>query len=419
MARKAAGKRVDMLSARFVETAKAAGLYGDGNNLFLKIDASGNKSWIFRWQTRDGKQAKMGLGPVHTVSLAEARAKAADCRALILEGINPRSARDEARTAIAIAEARAITFDTARDQYIESHKAGWKNAKHADQWKATLETYASPTFGSMPVAAVDTALVMQVLRPIWATKNETANRVRGRVEAILDWAKVQEFRTGENPARWKGHLDKLLPKRSKVRKVKHHAALPYADIPKFMTDLRERYGVSALALEFTILTACRTNETLEARWSEIDKANKVWTIPAARMKGDEEHRVPLCDRALAIVEDMRTDKRSDYIFPGAKRGKPLSNMAMLNVLARMNHEDITVHGFRSSFRDWAGEETNFAWEICEVALAHDIGDKTSEAYQRGDLLKKRRRLMEAWASYCEKPPAKNTMGGDNVVVLHQ
>jgi integrase len=416
MATKRAGKRVDMLSARFVETVKEPGLYGDGGNLFLKVDDSGNKSWIVRWQDRDGKQRKLGLGPVHTVPLAEARDKAADARRLILDGIDPREARREAKAAIALAEAKALTFDECAEKFIEANKAGWKNAKHADQWRATLKTYASPVFGSLPIAAVDVGLVVDVLTPIWSTKNETAHRVRGRVESILDWAKVQNFRTGENPARWKGHLDKVFPARRKVRKVQHHAALPYDQLPAFMVSLRERYGVSTLALEFTILTACRTNEVLDARWTKIDFKNKIWTIPGEKMKGGKIHRVPLCDRAVAIVEDMKTDKRGDYIFPGAKRSKPLSNMAMLNVLSRMGHDEITVHGFRSTFRDWVAEQTNFPREIAEVALAHDVGDETEQAYQRGDMFEKRKRLMTAWAKYCEKPPVK-IKSGDNVVEL--
>lgn len=406
-----AGRRVGKLSARFVETASKPGLYGDGGGLYLKVGGDTAKSWIYRFALNE-KPGKMGLGPLVTISLTEARDRAEDARKLVLDGMDPRDARRQRKAAAAAEASRAITFDQAREQFIEAHRAGWKNAKHGAQWTATLATYASPIIGKLPVAEIDVGHVVRIIEPIWATKNETAHRVRGRIESILDWARVRGFRSGENPARWKGNLDHLLPKRNKVRKVQHHPALPYADVPDFMRDLRGRYGVSALALEFTILTCCRTNEVLDARWSEIDIAGKTWTIPGEKMKGGKMHRVPLCARAVAIVEDMRSDKRSDFIFPGAKRGKPLSNMAMLNVLGRMGHDDITVHGFRSSFRDWVAEKTNFAREIAEVALAHDVGDETEKAYQRGDLFEKRTRLMKAWSRYCDTPPAEVKRSAD-------
>jgi integrase len=401
-----AGRRVGKLAARKVDTVTKPGLYGDGANLYLKVDDSGAKSWIFRWEVGGGKVRKIGLGPLHTVGLVAARDRAEDARKLILDGIDPRQARREAKAAAAVAEAKLITFDAARDAYIESHRAGWKSDKHAAQWKATLATYASPHFGALPVGEIDVGLVMRALDPIWKTKSETAHRVRGRVESILDWAKVRGYRSGENPARWKGHLDHLLPARGKVHKVEHHAALPYDQMPAFMRDLRERYGVAALALEFAILTAARTSETLNAAWDEVDLAKRTWTIPAERMKGDREHRIPLSDRAIAIIEDMKAVKHGAFIFPGAKRGKPMSNMAMLLLLRRMGRDDLTTHGFRSSFRTWTAERTNFQREIAEAALAHVIGDRTEEAYQRGDLFEKRRRLMTAWAAFAETKPAK-------------
>ncbi len=397
-----AGRRVGKLAARTVEAITKPGLYGDGAGLYLKVGDGGTKSWIYR------------LGAVHTVSLAEARDRAEDARKLVLDGIDPRQARQEVRVSAATAAARVITFDAAAARYIEAHTAGWKNNKHADQWRATLSTYASPVFGALPVAAVDVGMVMRVLEPIWSTKNETAHRVRGRVESVLDWAKAREYRTGENPARWKGHLDKLLPARGKVRKVKHHAALPYDQLPAFMRDLRSRYGVAALALEFAILTASRTSEVLGAQWQEVDIDSLTWTVPADRMKGGKLHRVPLPDRAVAIIEDMATDKRGKFIFPGMKRDKPLSNMALLLLLRRMERGDLTAHGFRSTFRTWAAERTNFAREIAEVALAHDVGDETERAYQRGDLLDKRRRMMTAWAAFCATKPAAKT--GDVVTL---
>ena len=272
-----------------------------------------------------------------------------------------------------------------------------------------MQTYASPHFGKLPVSAIDTGMVMRALEPIWTTKTETAGRVRGRIESVLSWAKVNGYRSGENPAQWRGHLDHLLPAQGKVRKVEHHAALPYIEMPAFMSDLRTRYGVAALALEFAILTATRTSETLNAAWSEFDIDNRVWTIPAERMKGGREHRVPLCDRAVAIVAEMQTIRRGDFVFPGAKRGRPLSNMSMLTVLGRMDRADLTVHGFRSTFRTWAAERTNYQREICEAALAHAIGDKTEAAYQRGDLLDKRRHLMEAWAAFIDSRVIDNVV----------
>jgi integrase len=389
-----------MLTARGVKTKKKPGLYGDGGNLFLKVDDGGSKSWLFKHQV-NGKARKYGLGPVHTVSLSDARQRAEAVRRLLLDGIDPKEARRAEEEAAAIAEARSISFDSAVAQYIESHKAGWKSDKHAKQWQATLTAYASPVFGKLPVSAVDTGLVMRVLQPIWSTKTETASRVRGRIESVLSWAKVQGYRSGENPALWRGHLDHLLPARRKVRKVTHHAALPCAELPAFMRALRRRYGIAALALEFAILTATRTSETLNAAWAEFDLAHKLWIIPAKRMKADSEHRVPLCDRAIAIVEEMKTVRSGDYVFPGAKRRRPLSNMAMLVTLRRMERGDLTTHGFRATFKTWAAEKTSFQREVIEAALAHVIGDKTEAAYQRDDLLDKRRRLMEAWVAYCD------------------
>ena len=400
-----AGRRVGKLAARKVETIAKSGLYGDGANLYLKVDTSGAKSWIFRWEIGGGKVRKIGLGPLHTVSLSEARDRAEKVRKQIFDGIDPRLARREAKAAALLAEAKAMTFDQAAEAYIEAHKAGWKSDKHASQWAATLKTYASPHFGKLPVAAIDTGLVLKALEPIWVEKTDTASKVRGRIESVLDWAKVRGYRDEKtpNPAVWKGGLKHLLPARDKVHKVEHHAALPYAELPAFMRDLRKRYGVGPLALEFCILTATRTSETLNATWDEVH--GKVWTIPAERMKGGREHRIPLCDRALAIIEDMKAIKHGKFIFPGARRGRPLSNMALLTVLRRMGRGDLTTHGFRATFKTWATERTNFQREICEVALAHDVGDKTEQAYQRGDLLDKRRRLMIAWGAYFESKPA--------------
>jgi integrase len=298
---------------------------------------------------------------------------------------------------------------------MAAHRVAWKNDKHASQWVATLKTYAYPVIGDLPLHMIDTTLVMKVIEPLWSEKPETASRLRGRMEAVLDWATVRGYRAGDNPARWRGHLDVLLPSRSKVRKVEHHSALAYAELPAFLVKLREQEGVAARALEFTILTAARTSETIGATHHEIDKKNKLWSVPAERMKAGKDHRVPLSDRALKILDQVSRagEGREDFIFPGGNVGKPLSNMAMLKLLARMGRGDLTVHGFRSTFRDWAAERTNFPNEVVEMALAHAVDDKTEAAYRRGDLLEKRSRLMEAWSAYCDKPGS-----AENVVVLN-
>jgi integrase len=304
-----------------------------------------------------------------------------------------------------------MTFKDCAERYIEAHRPGWKNPKHAKQWPSTLEDYVYPVFGPIPVQAVDVGLVMKALEPIWKTKPETASRVRGRIESILDWATARGYRQGENPARWRGHLDKLLPARGKVQKVKHHAALPYGEMGDFVAELRGQEGVAARALEFLILTATRTGEVIGARWDEFDLAKKVWTVPGERMKAGKEHRVPLSERALAIIEEMKGQGVNDhpFLFPGGRPGKPLSNMAMLKLLQRMDRGDLTAHGFRSTFRDWAAEMTHFPTEVAEMALAHTVSDKVEAAYRRGDLFQKRRELMEAWARYCEPKPGSNVV----------
>jgi integrase len=393
---------VGRLTALKVEKAKQAGMYADGDGLYLQV-TEGGASWIYRYMLA-GRPREMGLGPLALFGLQEARAKALDARRLRHEGIDPIEARKAARLRARLDAAKAMTFKECADAYINAHRAGWRNAKHAAQWGATLATYAEPIIGALPVQTIDTALVLKVLEPIWTAKPETASRVRGRIESILDWARVRDYRTGENPARWRGHLDKLLPARSKVRKVEHHAALPYAELPAFLVALREQEGIAARALEFTILTAARTNETIGAPCSEFDHLDKIWTIPAERMKAVKEHRVPLSARALAVLRDAESARTggTDYVFPGGKVGKPLSNMAMTEVLRRMGRGDITVHGFRSTFRDWAAECTNFPSEVVEMALAHAVGDKVEAAYRRGDLFEKRRRVMNAWAEFCGK-----------------
>ncbi|RQV54257.1 site-specific integrase [Burkholderia cenocepacia] len=383
-----------------VTRLKEPGLYADGGGLYLQITKTGVKSWLFRYM-REGKARGMGLGPLRTVGLADARAKALDCRRQLLDGNDPLDKKKEQRVQQQIAAAKAITFEACATKFIEAHRASWKNAKHADQWTNTLTTYAYPVFESLPVSTIDTTHVMKVLEPIWTTKSETAGRLRGRIESVLDWATVRGYRSGENPARLKGHLDTLLPRLSRVRKVKHHPALPYAELPAFMEALRSEEGIAARALEFLILTATRTNEVIGATWAELSVAERVWIIPADRMKMRKEHRVPLSDQAVAIIKAMEDVKQNDYVFPGARYNKPLSNMAMLQLLERMKCSDITVHGFRSTFRDWAGETTHFPREVCEAALAHGLKDKAEAAYARGDLFVKRGALMQEWAGYAE------------------
>lgn len=386
----------------------------DSRGLYLRISRPGKKNragvktWAFCYRIA-GRDREMGLGPIATVTLADARAKVADYRKGLLAGIDPISEREKVRDAEAKVRASRITFDQAAEQYIESHRAGWKSLKHADQWTNTLSTYASPVMGKLAVADVDVAHVIRVLEPIWITKTETASRVRGRIESVLGWAKTRGFRSGDNPARWHDHLENLLPERTKVRKVEHFAALPASDLGAFMAELRKQEGEGARALEFTILTACRTNETIGATWSEVDLDASVWVIPAARMKMDREHRVPLSDAARAILEATTKAMRAGYIFHGLKEGKPLSNMAMLKTLERMGRTGMTVHGFRSTFRDWTAENTNFPREVSEQALAHAIGDKVEAAYRRGDLFEKRKKLMQQWATFLERQRASATV----------
>jgi integrase len=396
-------RNIHRLSPAAVKHAKP-GMHCDGGGLYLQavLGAGGvtRKSWLFRF-AENGRERQMGLGSLDNVSLAQARDKAAECRRLRQEGIDPIEARDAQRAAAAAENAKTMTFDQCAAGFIAAHRAGWRNTKHASQWQNTLTTYVSPVFRNLAVRAIDVGLVIKALEPIWSTKPETASRVRGRIEAVLDWAAARGFRDGDNPARWKGRLDKLLPRPSKVRAVEHHAALPYDEISSFMVELREREGVAARAFEFAILTAARTGEVLGAQWSEIDSGAKVWTVPAGRMKSGREHRVPLSGAAVAVLKRMAKAREGDHVFPGDRRAT-LSNMAFLMLLRRMGRGDLTAHGFRSTFRDWAAERTNFPNEVVEMALAHAISDKTEAAYRRGDLFEKRRKLMDAWAAYCHK-----------------
>jgi len=415
----------DKLNVAKVRTLTRAGTYGDGGGLYLNVGPTGGKSWLFRFMI-SGKAREMGLGPVHTIGLAEARERALAARKMRLDGTDPLEAR-RAEKARKLAEAAAkaaslVSFRTAAEGYIEANKAGWKNKQHAWQWTATLKSDVYPVIGDVPVSEITTGHVTRILTPIWTTKAETAARIRGRIETVLDYARVHGWRTGENPARWKGHLDHILPARSKVSKVEHHAALPWGEIGGFMVKLEEEAGLAALALRFTILTAARTGEVIGATWGEIDLHAKVWTVPAERMKAGQEHRVPLTDPALAVLRaaaKLRGEEKPAAdapVFPGGKNGKGaagLSNMAMLALLRRLDRGDLTVHGFRSSFRDWASEATRHEQAVVEKALAHTIESKVEAAYRRGDLFEKRRKLMQDWATFCGR-----VAPGENVATLH-
>jgi integrase len=392
-------RAVGRLSSLAFGRLKDPGMYPDGGGLYLQISRLGGRSWLFRFKA-GGRERWMGLGPASLIGLAEARRLAEECRRQRLAGIDPIEARRAGRDKERLEAAKAVTFQACAESYITAHQAGWRNAKHGAQWSATLEAYAYPVFGDLPVQAVDTGMVVKVLEPIWAAKTETASRLRGRIEAVLDWATTRGHRQGENPARWRGHLENLLPAPTKVQKVRHHAALPYSEIGAFMADLQRQEGIAALALRFLILTAARTGEVLGARWDEIDTATRTWTVPAERMKGHREHRVPLSDAALEVLRQVGEVRGGDFVFPGGKAGRPLSNMAMLTLLRRMERADLTAHGFRSTFRDWAAERTDVAREVAEAALAHTIADKVEAAYRRGDLFAKRRQLMHAWARHC-------------------
>jgi integrase len=392
-------QKVKRLTAQAVLKARKPGLYADGAGLYLRVGRGGAKSWAFRYM-RGGIAREMGLGGLIGVSLSDARAKADEHRRSLNNGADPLAEKTARKKEDKLAAAGTRTFERCADAYIEAHSKGWKNAKHAAQWTSTLRTYVYPVLGELPVRTIDRALVIDVLDPIWTTKAETARRVRGRIEAILDFAIARGWRgEGDNPAR-RGPLIKGLSKQPKSKK--HHAALPYAELGGFMVDLRAREGVAAAALELLVLTAARTGEIIGARWPEIDTANRVWTVPGDRMKSGREHRVPLSNAAMAVLKRVRDDGE-EFVFPGARKGQGLSNMALLVLLGRMGRGDVTAHGFRSTFRDWAAERTNFPREVAEAALAHVLEDKTEAAYQRGDMLDKRRRLMDGWAEFCAKP----------------
>ncbi|MDP6475823.1 MAG: integrase arm-type DNA-binding domain-containing protein, partial [Alphaproteobacteria bacterium] len=380
---------INRLSARAVESTKKVGLIADGGGLHLQVSKSGAKSWIFKFML-NGRAREMGLGSSKAVSLAGAREKATLCRSSLADGIDPIEARKSGLARDPATERKTITFEEAADAYIAAHESGWKNAKHATQWRNTLAAEAYPVAGKLPVSDITTEVVMLILRPIWGLKPETAGRLRGRIERVLDWATVSGFRQGQNPAQWRGHLENLLPAKSRIHVVSHRPAMPYQEIGAFLLRLRERDGTAAQALEFTIYTAARTSEVRGALWEELDLDRAVWTIPGPRTKVGKEHRIPLAERPLEIVRGLHSNASGDYVFPGGRPGKGLSDMALLSVLRRLGIKE-TVHGFRSSFRDWAADQTQFPREVAEQALAHTISNKVEAAYLRSDLFEKRRR----------------------------
>jgi integrase len=404
------------LTTRQVAKLTERGRYGDGNGLYLQVTPTGARSWLLRYE-RGGRERAMGLGPVDTFTLDEARERARKARQLLKDGIDPLDARNEERARQvaerALAAAANVSFKECAEQYYKFHSRKWNNAKHAAQFLSTMKMYAYPALGRLPVAAIDKALVLKAIEPIWYTKTETASRVRGRIEAVLDFAKTRSYRTGDNPAAWDGNLVHALPARSTIAKVDHHAALPFTELPNFMSQLAARAGIAARALEFTIFNAARTGEVIGSRWLEMDLDAKLWTIPAGRMKAKKKHRVPLSARTLEILKAL--PREGDFVFPGARKGVPISSMAMAEVLKRMGRLDITVHGFRSTFRDWAAERTNYPNHVVEMALAHAVGDKVEAAYRRGDLFAKRARLMSDWAKYCLAKPVDTA--ASNVVPI--
>ena len=396
---------LNRLTARQVQTTTKTGRHADGGGLYLKISPNGGRSWTFMWK-RAGKRREMGIGSAGPggLSLAQARQKAAECREIVAQGGDPIAARDAAERG---AQGGDVNFGQFADEFVADHRAAWTNPKHAAQWAMTLGDAYCRKIRKRPISEIDTDDVLAVLRPIWMKKPETARRIRMRLERVLDAARVRGLRAGENPARWRGHLDHVLPRHPKGTAT-HHAALPWADVPAFMDALAAREGVAALAFRFLILTACRTSEVLNARWDEIDVEEAVWEIPPERMKARRPHRVPLSAQTLCVLAQVE-GLHPEWVWPNTRGTAPLSNMSLLMQLRRMGRDDITVHGFRSSFRDWVSEATNFSGEVAEAALAHTIPSKTEAAYRRGDLFEKRRRLMDAWGAFCVPAQADGTV----------
>jgi integrase len=393
-----------MLTAKRVAKArKQPGRYPDGAGLYLQVTSPQAASWILRFE-RNGVERMLGIGPLHTVGLAEARERAKMARLQLLDGVDPVDARKAAKAAKALEAAKLVTFQECAENHFEQHQSKWRNGKHRQQYISSLRAYVFPVIGKLPVSAIDTGLVLKCLEPIWQTIPETASRVRQRIEAVLDYATVRNLRVGDNPARWSGHLEHILPALRAAASIEHYPALSYAELPGFMRLLRARTGVPERALEFAILTAARSGEVLGARWDEIDAA--VWTIPGSRMKSGQPHRVPLGKATTALLADLPREQGNPFVFIGANAGQPLSTSVLRKTLARLR-ADITVHGFRSTFRDWAAERTPFPFEVLEKALAHTVGSKASRSYARSDLLAERAKLMEMWGTFCGSPPVES------------
>ena len=395
------------LTALAVSKLRRTGLHavGGASGLGLKVMPSGSRAWVLRVVV-SGKRREFGLGGFPTVSLASARERARSILDQLFEGIDPAEAKKQAKSALAAQRARAVNFKTLAEQYIAQHEASWKNAKHATQWVSTLQTYAYPVCGHLLTADINTAVVLRVLEPLWLEKTETASRLRGRIEAVLDYAIAKGLREGPNPARWKGNLALTLPAKRKISPVEHHPAIPVKDVPRFYKLLHQREGTAARALEFLVLTAARSGEVRGAQWSEIDLAKKIWTVPAQRMKAKREHRVPLSTQAITLLKSLPSKRLGGLVFPGSRATTKLSDMA-LTVLMRRMEVAAVPHGLRSSFRDWVGEQTSYPREVAETALAHTVGNTVEAAYRRGDLFDKRKLMMQDWCHFLlgeRKPP---------------
>jgi integrase len=394
-------RTLNRLSALKVEKAKHPGMYADGGSLYLRVAEGGSRQWIYRYVT-NGRPRDMGIGPVHVLTLAEAREKAREASRLRLEGVDPIAHKHAQRAAAAVAAASAMTFRQCAEGFIKDNEASWGNPKHRLEWQRSLAKYAFPVLGNLPVASVDTPLVLRIIKPLWQRVPETASRVRGRIENVLGWATVHHYRAGDNPARWQGLLEHALPA---VQKGEHHAAMPYAEVPAFVARLRQETSVPAKCLEFVILTAARLGEALGATWDEVDLDNRIWTVPASRMKAGKEHRVPLSAAAIALLQELHAIRCSDYVFPGAHPGKAIGKNMPLRLLNELTGNGATVHGFRSSFRDWCAERSSFPREVAEAALAHAVPSQVEAAYRRTDFFDRRRRLMDSWSDFCAAPRA--------------
>jgi integrase len=397
-------RTLNRLTAMKVERAKQPGLYADGGSLYLRVAPGGSRQFIFRYAL-NGRLRDMGIGPTHTLTLADAREKATEARKLLLDGIDPIDTKHARMAALQVDAAKRMTFAQCAEGFIRDNEKKWTNARHRDEWRSTLSRYVFPTLGSLPAAAINTPLVLKVIKPLWERVPTTAKRVLGRIENVLGWATVHHYRSGDNPAAWDGLIEHALPTVSKAGDGEHHAALRYTDAAAFMTKVRANAGVAARCLEFIALTAVRLSEAINATWDEVDIEDRIWVIPASRMgKTRKEHRVPLSDAAIAVLKAMQKVRMNDWVFPGSRQGRPIGENSVWRLAKDASgDETITVHGLRSTFRDWASEHTDFHAEVKEAALAHTIPNAVEAAYRRGDLFDKRRKLMEAWANYCGKP----------------